>query len=688
MNRFLKASLVFAALSVSAGCNIACHADQPISLDRAQLVDAVSTPVSDGLKVNFGKKDAWPHILWKAPTALGWDWSQYGVLQLTLTNPGSEDVEFYVRVDDHAENGLAHNMTAGSKVLAGQTEQFYINLQSRTARASAGMKGLPSIMHAEYGMPLGLGVEPSHIEDFQIFRSSPTKPATLIFRSIVLAGKPDLLNLDGIVDQYGQYTRADWPGKIHADSDFAVQSKAEAEDLDAHPVPSGRDKWGGWQNGPLEHATGYFRTEKVDNKWWLVDPDGHLFISVGVDCVNFGSSTIVNKRERMFTWLPTHDDPLSKFCGGEPKTLNLYGLNLQRKYGSEYVDVIRQISIKRLSSWGFNTIGNWSDSSVGAQDKLAYVATITLGGSYAHIPSGGRNKVMPDPFDPTYAETVDKRIGAKAALVKADPWCLGYFVDNELPWGGGSKDPEHYGIAYGALSLDSRSPAKQAFIALLKAKYGTIERLNASWGAALRDWDQLLAPYQAPSPLATATERADFSVFLTAYADRYFSVVADAIRRRDPNHLYLGCRFAGFGPEVVSAAAKYVDVISFNIYGQKLSDYLFAESVGKPLIIGEFHFGALDRGMFAGGMCPVKDQVDRGSHYAAYVQAALAQPAFVGCHWFDYVDEPTVGRSEDGENFNIGFVSITDTPYPELFAAARAANAQIYQWHAQTPSTR
>jgi hypothetical protein len=29
-------------------------------------------------------------------------------------------------------------------------------------------------------------------------------------------------------------------------------------------------------------ATGFFRVEKVGNRWWLVDPEGCLFIHVGV----------------------------------------------------------------------------------------------------------------------------------------------------------------------------------------------------------------------------------------------------------------------------------------------------------------------------------------------------------------------------------------------------------------------
>ena len=55
-----------------------------------------------------------------------------------------------------------------------------------------------------------------------------------------------------------------------------------------------------------------------------------------------------------------------------------------------------------------------------------------------------------------------------------------------------------------------------------------------------------------------------------------------------------------------------------------------------------------------------------------------AAGSLVGCHWFQYVHEPLTGRSYDGENYNIGFLTVTDTPYPELVAAARKIHREAY----------
>jgi agarase len=56
----------------------------------------------------------------------------------------------------------------------------------------------------------------------------------------------------------------------------------------------------------------------------------------------------------------------------------------------------------------------------------------------------------------------------------------------------------------------------------------------------------------------------------------------------------------------------------------------------------------------------------------------------VGCHWFQYIDEPTTGR-DDGENINTGFMTITDTPYPEMVEAAQAVNAEVYRRRSGKP---
>jgi agarase len=82
--------------------------------------------------------------------------------------------------------------------------------------------------------------------------------------------------------------------------------------------------------------------------------------------------------------------------------------------------------------------------------------------------------------------------------------------------------------------------------------------------------------------------------------------------------------------------------------------------------------------MFHPGLVPLASQQARAETYKEYVLSALRHPQFVGCHWFQYHDEPTTGRVWDEENYQIGFVDVADTPYAETIAACREVGNKLY----------
>ena len=83
--------------------------------------------------------------------------------------------------------------------------------------------------------------------------------------------------------------------------------------------------------------------------------------------------------------------------------------------------------------------------------------------------------------------------------------------------------------------------------------------------------------------------------------------------------------------------------------------------------------------MFSSSLAPVGDQKERATSYTRFVQGALAHPNFVGTHWFQFRDQPLTGRY-DGEGYQIGFVDVADTPYPELTRAAREVGENMYRY--------
>ena len=129
----------------------------------------------------------------------------------------------------------------------------------------------------------------------------------------------------------------------------------------------------------------------------------------------------------------------------------------------------------------------------------------------------------------------------------------------------------------------------------------------------------------------------------------------------------------------IPIAAEYCDVVSFNRYRYVTKSLVPPEGIDKPLIIGEFHTGALDRGMFHTGLRSSANQAERGEAYIDYVEGALENRYIVGTHWFQYGEQTTTGRG-DGENYQVGFVDICDRPYKETIDACREVGYKMYEY--------
>eukprot|EP00456_Euglypha_rotunda_P086862 TRINITY_DN8823_c0_g1_i8.p1 TRINITY_DN8823_c0_g1~~TRINITY_DN8823_c0_g1_i8.p1 ORF type:complete len:158 (-),score=27.98 TRINITY_DN8823_c0_g1_i8:102-575(-) len=151
-----------------------------------------------------------------------------------------------------------------------------------------------------------------------------------------------------------------------------------------------------------------------------------------------------------------------------------------------------------------------------------------------------------------------------------------------------------------------------------------------------------------------------------------------------PDHMYMGVRMAEWGmpDEVTKAALKYSDVLSYNVYRETIhpETWGFLQKLDRPTIIGEFHIGSTsDTGLYHPGLVIGVDQTDRARMYEQYMNSVLDNPMMVGAHWFQYVDDNVTGRAYDGENYNVGWVTNTDRPYPEMTAAARRFNYDLYR---------
>jgi len=652
---------------------------------RDARVSAAGSPENTRLRIDFGHAQTWPGITLPAPDGK-WDLSAYTYLQFDVTNVGDQSVQAMVRVDNPGANGQDYCVQTGVEVPPGETRVLRADLPHQLTDADGnvielfGMRGYP---HGTRGQST---FNATNVTQLLIFVAQPTRDYSIEIDNIRVGGAytPPIATAAGFfpfIDAFGQYMHADWPGKTHSAEELIAHAQAERADLDAHPGPEEWDQWGGWAEGPTLEATGFFRVEKVNGKWWLVDPDGKLFFSHGVDCVGaWGDSTPLEDREHWYADLPGPDSALAAFYGTghsihyyyEGRTVRTFdygAANLARKYGDDWWVRFADITHERLRSWGVNTIANWSEEGIYLQRRTPYVVSIWFGGRMLEGSEGYWGKFR-DVFDPSFEQAIRESMAGQKDKTAGDPWCLGYFVDNEIAWG------DDTSLATAALASPADQPAKPVFIEDLKAKYTDIARLNAVGRTEHASWEALL---ESTTPPDRARARDDLRAFYTKTAERYFDVIGAAVKEVAPNQLYLGCRFAWVNPLAAAAAVGRCDVVSYNLYQRSVEHFEMPDNQDVPLIIGEFHFGALDRGLFHTGLVACETQEERAEAYRSYVQGALAHPQFVGCHWFKYRDEATTGRALDAENYQIGFVDICDTPYPETIAAVREVGYGMYR---------
>jgi hypothetical protein len=662
--------------------------------------DVNVTVAKNVLQFASGHKEDWPGITLKAPQAK-WDLSKFEFVTMNVKNAGAKEATVCCRVDNAGADGSKNCNTGSLSLAPGETGTLQVVFKRKAGGTLDvklfGMRGYPAIAKGVDGAT----IDPAAITQLLIFVPKPKDDQLVEIGSIRAGGSytpppqetvKDAKSFFPFIDTFGQYVHADWPGKTHSAEELKKHVEAEEKDLKEKPGPEQWDQYGGWKNGPSLEATGFFRVQKHEGKWWLVDPEGKLFWSHGVDCVNPYAATPIDERKEWFQDFPGDQPEFKTFLSKQfalhgyykGKTIPCFDFgaaNLLRKYGDDWKPKMAEMAHKRLRSWGMNTIANWSDSYIyraaqsGRGDlKTPYTATVGFKGTLLEGSEGYWGKFR-DVFDPSFKKDITAAMAKDRDKVVGDPWCLGIFVDNEIAWG------DETSLAVAALQSPAEQAAKKVFVEDLKAKYGDIVKLNEAWATKHESWDALLQHTgHIDAKKVSAAMKDDLRAFYTKTAETYFSVIRDAVKGAAPKQLYLGCRFAWVNPRAVDAAAKFCDVVSYNLYQKSIANFKCPAKADVPLLVGEFHFGALDRGMFHTGLVALKSQEERAKTYKDYVQGALRHPQFVGTHWFQYKDEATTGRPYDEENYQIGLVDNVDTPYAETIQAVRDVGYGMYEY--------
>lgn len=399
------------------------------------------------------------------------------------------------------------------------------------------------------------------------------------------------------------------------------------------------NQYGSWMT-EQRTATGFFRTEFINNRWWIIDPEGYPYYCKGVAVFRPGASDLqIQKKNETF--------------------------------GSDSVWAEKETSM--LKSWGFNGLGAWSAVDLISQMEtpMAYTIIISPMGNYKseHIKKfGGKYKVadwqgyrfdLAMVFDPEFDVHVAKAINAVEKF-KNDKFLLGYFTDNELPWKNDALD-RHLNF-------------------LAKDEAGYI---------ATKKW---LDERKGKDASVNDITQEDRMAFMAFYFETYMRKVTEALRKADPNHMYLGCRFNQdreqelTNPEIFKLAGKYMDIISINHYRkwQPLQEQMknWGEWSGKPFLITEWYTKGEDSGLpnNTGAGWNVRTQQDRGYFYENFTIELLKNKYSVGWHWFTYQDNDPLNLKTDSSNrdSNKGLVDSNYNPYNSLLQRTKDVNSNVW----------
>lgn len=404
------------------------------------------------------------------------------------------------------------------------------------------------------------------------------------------------------------------------------------------PTPDATDEYGGWADTGDGKGTGFFTTRKVNGRWWMVDPLGNLFLSKGVATVVPGGGSR-RKREA-----------------------------LKQRFGSVTNWYASETAF--LCDAGFNTLGGWSHAlkpgcfpkrripyTLIASPMAAFNRDRKKAGQAPNVT--GYPKDFPPVFVKGFDEVVEREL-AKFGERANDPYLIGYFIDNEIPW---------------------RNHALETCLRKFPEKHPN-RKVARAW------LDQRKGVKDCPIDRITDADRRAFVAFAL---ETYLRKVTAVLRRIDPNHLFLGCRFNRFdgelgNEEAFKVAGRYMDIISINHYTKWQPDQeqmkRWERWAGKPFMVTEFYTKGEDSGLpnRTGAGWNVRTQNDRGIFYENFVNELAKSRVCVGWHWFKYMDNDPEDLTTDPSNrdSNKGIVRIDFTRYDDLLKHMRAVNACAY----------
>ena len=382
--------------------------------------------------------------------------------------------------------------------------------------------------------------------------------------------------------------------------------------------------------------TGWFALQKIKDRWWLVTPDGHGMISLGV----------------------TH---ILTTC-----TLPIYEAAYHRDLSTFTKD-----AADNLRRWGFNSVGygGVKQNQQAMINEMPAVVSLEL----LDISRYSKTPERIDLFDESVRGILAKRIAGYVKPVKESKNLIGYmYVDLPVWWNlDARKKGNDWAIAYRKLA--ARAPGKAQYVDFLLERRKTVAAINQAYGTSVKDRAGLLAETAwANVRLDDQAVLDDDRAFVAILVRQYYKFCNDEIRKLDPHHLIFGDRYASVDlglEDVIKEAVPYIDGVAIqpipkkgiaNKFDKAAFDRV-AAITGKPILICDFavNFATpqFPSGMW--GSWPTEDKA--ADLWAQYLNDAFAQPYMVGIHRCEYIDLPV--EMSQGKVLKQGLVQQDGRPY-------------------------
>ena len=426
------------------------------------------------------------------------------------------------------------------------------------------------------------------------------------------------------------------------------------------------DRYGGFLDIKGKR-TGFFHTERISGRWWLVTPDGHGFFGIGV------SHPITSMSEGAITFA----------YGGSQEEWMRDGLRKMRELGFNCV-WSGPYSLERIR---FGNIDADMADKIYREAKIPYAIHVPLIKHQVELKPGEKR---PDVFSATYQRYVSEEVAKRVAPNRENPWILGYY------YGYGSFMREDLWIGQ-TLSYEPGSPGRERLFDVLEQRYrGDITRLNAAYGTSFASFSDLrmhgslsyprwISAVKAGAPLpAQAGSKdvlADAEALLGEIVEQLHKVAHAEIRKHDPNHMVLGSyvKHTTYTKGIWKRIAPYIDALG----PQDLSDVNpikpSVEATGVPAMLSDQEFGnvyplALQGKTGAPGAVP--DHVDRRVLYDLVAGRIARDPDFIGVSFCAVLyDQSHWRRAYD--RGQPGFFNIDGEPNRRLVETVRNANQRI-----------